>query len=239
MYVLTVEMRLPATDGSVGTSELKGYTFHCNGYNVNLVDRYDKNPVTFSCQPAYVLVSPGFNDTYKSETEVLQDIATWLQETYERDSRSLTGIIYLHSINHPRMEGSALRNLKMFRELCGPDPLKNVMLVTTFWGEVDHTVAEARERELATTPEFWGSMIRRGSRIARFTDAESAVDIVSSLLGSVPEPLKIQRELVEDEKQLIDTGAGQVVSEELTKLERKHQAEKLQMQRDMQEALEE
>lgn len=30
----------PSTDGTLGTSELKGYSFYYAGYNINLVDRY-------------------------------------------------------------------------------------------------------------------------------------------------------------------------------------------------------
>jgi hypothetical protein len=195
-----------------------GYTFHYNGYNINLVD------------------TPGFNDTNKSETEVLQDIATWLKHSYEGDTR-LNGVIYLHSLVNVRMEGSALRNLKMFRQLCGNEPLKNVILATTFWGEVNREVAEKREEELRTTPEFWGSMLSRGSTMKRLTERRSAFDIVSTLLQKAPVTLKIQRELVEEDKSLIDTAAGQTVNEELIRLAEKHAEELSKIQQEMQEAL--
>lgn len=185
---------------------------------------------------ADVSCSPGFNDTYRSETEVLQDISKWLQETYEQNNK-LTGIIYLHGINHARVQGSALQNLKMFRELCGPDPLKNVVLVTTFWNSVSTTVGSSREDELASDKDFWAGMLQRGSRMERFTDRASGLKILESLIGNEPEVLKIQKELVEDKKQLIDTGAGQIVNEELVRLEKLHQAKIEQVHKDMEEAL--
>ncbi|KAH0562389.1 hypothetical protein GP486_002912 [Trichoglossum hirsutum] len=199
------------------TSELRGYSFHHGGYNITLVD------------------SPGFNDTYKSEAEVLGDIAEWLRESYEAKTK-LSGIIYLHSIKNERMEGSALRNLRMFRELCGDEPLKNVILVTSFWDDVLRNVAEKREEELRT--EFWGGMIRRGSRTDRFQGRASALSIILSLTKKKPVPLEIQCELVEQRKPLVETAAGIAVNEELARLEAKHKREREQLQREMQEALE-
>lgn len=107
-----------------------------------------------------------------------------------------------------------------------------------FWGEVDANTARSREEELRATPEFWGSMLRKGSSMDRFTDATSAIKIIRRLLGRTPVPLKIQRELVEDDKSLIDTAAGQIVNEELVRLESKHLEEKQEMQKEMAEALE-
>jgi hypothetical protein len=179
---------------------------------------------------------PGFNDTFRSETEVLQDISHWLQEQYQKDYK-LAGILYLHSINHARVEGSALRNLKMFRELCGPEALKNIVLATTFWSEVERRIGEGREAELASKEAFWGGMLGRGSRMARFTDRESGLDILSNLIGLSPQPLKIQRELVEQDIALVDTGAGRMVNQELARLEEKHQQELVQLRADMDDAM--
>lgn len=136
------------------------------------------------------------------------------------------------------MEGSALRNLRMFRELCGRDPLKNVIVATSFWSNVAPRMGDNREEELRTTPEFWGEMIRRGSRMARFNDSRaSALEIIMSLVNKDPVALNIQRELVEQRKALVDTAAGQVVNEELARLEAKHRREKETLQRELQDAL--
>ncbi|KAF1834618.1 hypothetical protein BDW02DRAFT_497877 [Decorospora gaudefroyi] len=202
------------------TSDITGYAFHFNGYNINLVD------------------TPGFNDTHKSETEVLQDIAQWLKESYEGDTR-LNGIIYLHSISNVRMEGSALRNLKMFRQLCGEKPLKNVILATTFWSEVAKEDALRREEQLRMVPEFWGDMLDHGSTMKRLVDQSSALEIVSLLIKKPQITLQIQQELVEDNRSLLDTAAGQAVNEELLRLERKHAEDLQRVQKQLQEAFKE
>ncbi|KAF1844827.1 uncharacterized protein K460DRAFT_310767 [Cucurbitaria berberidis CBS 394.84] len=202
------------------TSDITGYTFYFNGYNINLVD------------------TPGFNDTHKSETEVLQDIATWLRETYEGDTR-LNGVIYLHSLGNVRMEGSALRNLKMFRQLCGREPLKNVILATTFWSKVTDDEALRREEQLRATPEFWGDMLDRGSTMKRLVDRPNALEIVGLLVKKPQVTLQIQHELVEDNKSLVDTAAGQAVNEELMRLQQKHAEDLERVQKELHEALEE
>lgn len=140
------------------------------------------------------------------------------------------------------MYGSSLRNLKMFRQLCGDNPLKNVILATTGWGTAERSgnlqKAEDNENQLETDPDFWEPMIKRGSTTARFTDTEeSALEIILSLAGRSPVTLQIQTELVIEEKKLIDTAAGNTVNEEMKKLEAKYKAEISKIQQDMDEAL--
>lgn len=140
------------------------------------------------------------------------------------------------------MYGSSLRNLKMFRQLCGDNPLKNVVLATTGWGTAERSgslqKAEDNENQLETDPDFWEPLIKRGSTTARFTDTEeSALEIIMSLAGRAPVTLQIQTELVIEEKKLIDTAAGNTVNEEMKKLEAKYKAEISKIQQDMDEAL--
>jgi hypothetical protein len=143
----------------------------------------------------------------------------------------------MHPIKSERMEGSAMRNLRMFRELCGEEPLKNVILVTSFWDQVSREVGERRERELERTPDFWGRMVDKGSRIARFEGRDSALSIVLSLANQRPLALSIQQEMVEQGKPLIETAAGIAVNEELARLEALHRQQREELQREYQEAL--
>ena len=72
----------------------------------------------------------------------------------------VAGIIYLHEITQTRMVGTAIRNLEMFKKLCGNDALVNVVLGTTKWGELRPEVGQKREKQLAEL--FWKDMIQRG-----------------------------------------------------------------------------
>jgi hypothetical protein len=187
--------------------------------------------------------TPGFNDTLRGETEVLRDIADWLDITYRNPPKiKLSGIIYMQTLSDRRMYGSSLRNLKMFRELCGEEPLKNVVLTTTGWGsskkagELDKAIAH--EVQLRTDADFWAPLLKRGAKTARFEDTRaSALEIIDSIVENTPTVLKIQRELVDEHMDLIDTGAGATVNEEIKKLEEKYKKELESMQEDMAKAL--
>lgn len=135
------------------------------------------------------------------------------------------------------MEGSALRNLMMFRKLCGDKPLENVILATTFWGKVDPSMAEKRENELRTTPDFWGQMLQKGSRVERYRNREDGLHMMDILLQKKVITLEIQHEMVDQAKPLGETQAGQAVNEELTRLEAKHRADTQQLKKEMEEAI--
>jgi len=78
------------------------------------------------------------------------------------------------------MGETALKNIRMFEELCGKDALANVVLVTTMWSEVSMEVGQTRERELKS--QYWKAMVSAGARVMRFSDSQdSAWEIVNKL----------------------------------------------------------
>ena len=142
--------------------------------------------------------TPGFDDTYRGGADVLADIAQALSSTY-KNKLKLTGILYVHRIKDERMTNTLMRNLSMFRSLCGDDAFKNVILVTTFRDELqDMSKGEARERDLVQKTEWWGYMASKGSRTRRFLNTrESALSIIGDLAGLPTVTLQIQQEVVE------------------------------------------
>ena len=103
----------------------------------------------------YLIDTPGFDDTNRSDVEVLQDIAHWLSASF-KDGIPLSGIIFLHRISDPRMAGSARRNLIIFKRPCGERAYQSVVLATSMWSKVSEAEGETRERELVETETFWG-----------------------------------------------------------------------------------
>lgn len=167
----------------------------------------------------YLIDTPGFDDTDKSDTEVLREIAAWLADSYKNKIR-LHGIIYLHRITDIRMQGSAKRNLTLFKKLCGDDALKRVVLATTMWDRVEWQVAEQREKELKDTEEFWGWMCKKGSKVLRHygPETDSAADILKQLVvHDTPVTVSLQKQLVDDGLTLDRTSAGQELQSELLK----------------------
>ena len=156
---------------------------------------------------------------------------------YENGSK-LAGVIYIHRISDKRFTGMAGRNFKMFRELCGDSSLKNVILVTNMWGEVSEVVGEAREEELITN--FFKPALDKGAQLTRHHNTtQSAHDIIRRIMKNKPAPLKIQVELVDEHKDIIDTAAGEAINKELNELIRRHQVELKAVQEEMKKALKE
>lgn len=156
--------------------------------------------------------TPSFDDTYKDDPDILHEIANWLAVAYANNIK-LTGIIYLHRIQDVRMGGAAMKNLHMFKKLCGDGALASVVLATTWWDGVTVAIGEERERELATGEAFWAGMIKKGSRLFRQDNGiQSARQIIDNLVNRrQPVILKIQEELVTEGKTLGQTEAGRVI----------------------------
>ena len=164
-------------------------------------------------------------------------VQTGLLDRYEKGSK-LAGVIYIHRISDKRFTGITGRNFKMFRELCGDTTLKNVILVTNMWGEVSRDIGEAREDEL--TSDFFKPVLDKGAQMARHHNtAQSAHDIIRRIMKNRPVALQIQRELVDEHKDIVDTAAGGVINQELKEQIRKHQVELRMVQEEMMQAMKE
>jgi hypothetical protein len=192
----------------------------------------------------YLVDTPGFDDTTRSDTDVLKDIAFFLSTVYQNKVR-LAGIIYLHRITDPRMGGSALKNLYMFQRLCGDRGLSSVILATTMWTGLEGTdagqeVGRKREEELRM-PQFWGSMVDRGSEIVKHDGTKkSAHSIISRLVDKGTQVvLDIQVQLVEENKTLDETSAGQFVQQELLDARKRFEKDLAEYQESMDAAIQE
>jgi len=189
------------------TSEIVGWRFPYTGKTVTLVD------------------TPGFNNTYRSDTDILRDISNCLGNSYTNGAL-LSRVIFLHPISDTRMEGSSLRNLRMFRKLCGDDAMKKVFLTTTQWSNVDEATGKKREEGLRSNEKFYGSLVKKGTKIERFSgDRDSGLKLSNRLMKGEKVKCDIQRELVDEKKTLEQTAAGSVVSEHLAKLQKKYEGE--------------
>jgi len=144
----------------------------------------------------------------------------------------LSGLIYVHRICDVRMGGISSRNFRMFRKLCGDDTLKNVVIVTNMWGEVGQAKGEMREAELKN--KFFKPALDKGAQMLRHDNTvESAHNILRHIIQNHPLPLKIQRELVDEKKDIGQTDAAQEVESQIQELVQRHQAEIKTLQEEM------
>lgn len=192
--------------------------FTLDGYSINLVD------------------TPGFDDTVKSDAEILNIVCDYFKSTYSKGQK-LHGIIYLHRITDNRMAGTAMRNFRFFQHLCGEETLKNCAIVTNMWDQIKSNDGEARETELFSKDIFFKPAVDNGAKRLRHDNTvESAHKIIRQFLENTPTPLAIQRELVDEKKRVFETVAGETLLGEFAALAKKQQEELDELKRELEEA---
>lgn len=192
----------------------------------------------------WLIDTPGFDDTYRADADVLREIANWLNQAYVGRIK-LTGILYVHPIRENRMAGRAIDSVRSFIELCGTEALRKVVLVTTFWDTVDSFDGARRELELRENPDFWQTMLSNGSQVFRHENKLStARAVIGYLLGIRTAQdqgtyLKIQHQMVDDKMSLHQTGAGSLMLDALEKQRIMFEKELEELQADLQRAIDE
>lgn len=153
----------------------------------------------------------------KVSAELVRSATHRRKNRYRADVK-LSGIVYTHRITDNHMPRSASKNFDMFCRLCGGRAAGGVRLVTTMWDKAKNKeLAESRVSQLEQN--FWRPLIEAGARHKRFDENSSrcAWGIIDDLTGE-GEALLIQKELVDMEKKLNETRAGQALYTQLQKL---------------------
>ena len=111
---------------------------------------------------------------------------------------TIAGIIFLHEITLGWAAQSAFTT-----SLCNDALLKNVLLVTTKWGEVDPAIGEKREKDLRNI--YWKEMMQGGATMARFeptlTSTSTILDIILRKPPICVQALKDQRKSLKQSSQ--------------------------------------
>ncbi|KAK4934889.1 hypothetical protein LTR10_023962 [Elasticomyces elasticus] len=191
----------------------------------------------------WLIDTPGFNDTYRSDTEVLGEIANWLNRAYLEEIQ-LTGILYMHAIRETRMGKKALDSVRSFNKLCGSDALRKVVLVSTFWDMVDPDVGDHRERELKERSDCWADMLKHHSKVFRhYNHLSTAKAVIRHLLNIRTTEdqgtyLSIQHEMVDQRQTLAQTGAGKLLADALERQRIDFEQELARLQAELRAAIE-
>lgn len=150
-------------------------------------------------------------------------------------------MVYLHSISETRMKGSHRTNLRMFQKLAGLENLGSVVLTTTLWDKTPLEIGKAREAEMISTDDFWGSMINNGSQFRRFhNDKPSALRIIGLLVDKHETVvLSLQREMADGHKALDQTDAGKALNLEMSKQKEVYEKKLKEQEAEMKDAIKE
>ena len=129
----------------------------------------------------------------------------------------------------------------MLKNLCGDGAMSQLTLCTTMWDTIPEDEGYDRFDELCET-DAWNEMISKGAGTAMISSVSpnaqaEAEKIVGELIKNVlPVELAIQDEMVNQEKTVAQTGAGQILSSHIQKArleeERKMQALRAAMRKE-------
>lgn len=142
----------------------------------------------------------------------------------------------MHRITDVRMGGTAKRTFHVFRELCGVNTFKNIVIVTNMWANVDPELGKTREHELAT--KFFKPVLDKGARMCRHDGTrDSALTILRHLVDNEVVILTIQQEIVEERRGFADTAAGAVLTRALQEQAERHAEELRNLRTEMEAAM--
>ena len=181
----------------------------------------------------HLIDTPGFDDDYGADAEILSNIADYVNTIYLLKDR-LAGVLYLHDITKARMGGVGLRNIRMLEDMIGREQFDKCTIVTTKWGCTSNPRdEEQRERTLRTDQEFFGSMLTGESLQStadfRRFDPKSPSDPGSKIKAlELIKPFMNRKFTTNISKQMVapmgpklslgETGAGKVVANNVEKL---------------------
>jgi 50S ribosome-binding GTPase len=189
---------------------------------------------------AFMIDTPGFDDTSRPDTEILKGIAFFLN-ALQQSGKRLAGLIYMHRITDVRMGGSAMRNLELFRRICGPSTFPHVALVSAMWGmlrgEEEIRTGEQREKTLLSEPKFWKDFADRRSEVMRHDGSKaSALKVLHDLpLSKEGFMLDLQKEMMKG-LPLNETTAGLFLEQNLNHMRKKYEQELRELQKELEEA---
>ncbi|USP77085.1 hypothetical protein yc1106_04359 [Curvularia clavata] len=184
---------LTSTDTESLTQEIAQYRFQSAGITYVLVD------------------TPGFDDSQRDDEDVYRELARWMAQAFQK-GQLLNGLLYLQAVNIPRQRGSQIRNLLMFKKLCGNNNFKNIVLGLSFCDMETETTIQSRRQELTDTWEWWGEMVSKGSRIERIPYQRD--ECIGLLAQFAPQPkvtLRVQEEIVNHGRSVDDTEAAKTI----------------------------
>lgn len=173
-----------------------------------------------------VIDTPGFDDSKRSDSDVVIEISACLTAQAAMGVR-LLGIVYIQDITIARMRRSLKHELNMMKKIVGKKNYRHVLLVTTKWGDKTRSREyEGRLHELED--DYWSDMIEGRASVHRFDGStDSARSIVAQLNFGDTVELELQRQLhSRQDIRFRDTDVGRLI--EQSRDERTVESAKLQ-----------
>ncbi|TFK19366.1 hypothetical protein FA15DRAFT_177171 [Coprinopsis marcescibilis] len=145
----------------------------------------------------------------KSDLEIFREIQEYLKKNFGADKQMITGVIYLHNVTSPKVSAMQRRTVRLFEKMCGPEFMKNIAVVTTFWDHLsDPQVGVDKEAQLMAEEGLFKELCDGGAQFFRWGHFEAGTipsdprfqtprEVVAHLLQLNPKPLQAQEEMAD------------------------------------------
>lgn len=173
---------------------------------------------SFSNITLYLVDIPCFSEGGEDDeidAEVLHEIAKWLVKASQAGIM-LTSIIHLQSISDPDIVVSFTHLLKMLKSLCGPEILNIGMFATTNWDRVsDDERARYEKLFIARVSKVEGMGEIKREPVICVSDSGSAIRLLQKVHLEKTTKLRLQHQMMIEEKPLYQTDCGREVYDSL------------------------
>jgi hypothetical protein len=172
--------------------------------------------VTIDGKEVCLIDTPGFDDSERTDADILRLIAKWLSTTYD-EGALLTGIVLLQPITGNRGYGSEAARTRLFRKICGENAFSHVVIASTMWADLkDKSQGESRVEQRVNSEDFWANMVDHGAMVYNHQNTKaSAHTIIRKLLYKSKVVLQMQDELDKNNGRLQYTSAAQQLDSDL------------------------
>ncbi|CAE6403881.1 unnamed protein product [Rhizoctonia solani] len=157
--------------------------------------------------------TPGFQTLFdKDDISIFTKITEWLAARYSA-KRRVVGLIYLRSIQEPRVSRHEEQVIQMFKDLCGSNCLNRIVWVTNRWPLGPDQGEQTREQLLKTSEKAFGPTNAgtnevQTKRLKEGYTIDDTDEILKMFLDYSPVTLQIQREVVDNQTTFKGTTAG-------------------------------
>ncbi|KAF9037165.1 hypothetical protein BJ165DRAFT_1532552 [Panaeolus papilionaceus] len=164
----------------ISSNQLEGFTQSISLYRLINVKR--------GLYPVYLIDVPGFADTKISEMKIVLILKDWMKAV---ELNYIFRVLYLTSVNNPRLPGSHRQVLRTFQALTGVNTGKSITVVTTMWNcvwnETGRKRAESNFNQLQA--DIWKEYVDQGTEILKFHNTqESALSILDKAFNRFSQP---------------------------------------------------
>lgn len=134
--------------------------------------------------------TPGFDDTQRSDVEILRDVAKWMTEQNLLKNQFVDALILFHPVTRDVVSGDEKRRTQLLKTLLGDDAYNRVTIATTMWSSLDPQYATELEAELTKKNNrlgedgVWGDFCKKGVTVEKHDNTSaSAHDIIRRIIS--------------------------------------------------------